>query len=240
MLTGYKRALLRIGFFISILPWWCGCVLQRGVDFGSRAGRAEDIPIIRVYNVEPESWPARNQTILLLPPLGAVTQEYRDSLQRDLQEEFQKYFNARVSDISPKGKMEEYVSGKNLAPESGFFDFEEIKRLGTLMQADYVGCTWVQEIRPYPPQILSLYITILDVSRGVLLAELDATFNASEQKVVVALEDYLQRRRSRSFDLNSLNFMLQSPSEFHLFAVSECCRAMAMELAPQADTKLWP
>ena len=217
-----------------------GCVLQRGVDFGSRAGRAENIPVIRVYNVGPEAWPDQTQTILLLPPLGNAIPKYRESLQLDLQEELQKYFNARVVGVSARGKMEEYVAEKNLAPESGFFDFEEVKRLGALMQADYVVCTWVQEIRPYPPQILSLYMTILDVQRGDLLIELDATFNAAEQKVVVALEDYLQRRRARTYDRNSLDMMLQSPNDFHLFAVSECCRAMALELVPQPETKLWP
>ncbi len=218
----------------------CGCVLQRGVDFGSRAGRAENIPVIRVYNVVPGSWPDQTQTVLLLPPLGQAIPKYRESLQLDIQEEFQKYFNARVVSVGARGKMEEYVSEKNLLPESGFFDFEEIKRLGALMQADYVVCTWIQEVRPYPPQILSLYITMLDVQGGNLLIELDATFNAAEQKVVVALEDYLQRRRARTYDRNSLDVMLQSPSDFHLFAISECCRAMALELAPPPKTKIWP
>lgn len=239
MLSGKQRLVSSIGA-TGLLTLLCGCVLQRGVDFGSRAGRAEDIPIIRVYNVAADAWPSQDQTLLLLPPLGEVTPKYRDSLQLDLQEEFQKYFNTRVVDVGAKGKMEEYVSAKNLAPESGFFDFEEVKRLGALMQADYVGCVWIQEIRPYPPQTLSLYMTILDVQRGSLLIELDATFNAAEQKVVVALEDYLQRRRSRTFDRNSLDVMLQSPAEFHLFAISECCRAMALELMPQPETKIRP
>ncbi|MDD2235983.1 MAG: hypothetical protein PHP44_00420 [Kiritimatiellae bacterium] len=229
-----------------LLPAWVlaaglsGCVLQRGVDFGSRAGRAENIPVIRVYNVMNEAWPDQTQTVLLLPPLGQVTPKYRESLQLDLQEEFQKYFNSRVVSVGARGKMEEYVAEKNLVPESGFFDFEEIKRLGELMQTDYVVCTWIQEVRPYPPQSLSLYITILDVTRGDLLIELDATFNAAEQKVVVALENYLQRRRARTYDRNSLDMMLQSPSDFHLFAISECCRAMALELAPTLQTKIWP
>lgn len=222
-----------VGFF------FCGCIAQRGVDFGTFAGRGEDIPIIRVYNTQPGSAPLPGETVLLLPPLGDVS-SFQASLQLDFQEELQKYLNSRVVNISPVGKLAEYVTEENLAPEKGFFDFGEIKRLGELMQTEYVFCTWVQKLRPYPPQVLSLYIAILDVRKGVLIAELDATFNAAEQKVVISLQDFLQRRRARQFDRNNLQTMLQSPSEFHLFAAAECCRALAMEMLHQEELKILP
>ncbi len=209
-----------------------GCIARRGKDFGSYVGRAEDIPIIRVFNVESDIYPTPKQTILLLPPLGPISPKMRDSLQLDFQEEFQKYFNARVVTISAKGSMAEYVTEKNLAPESGFFDYDEVLRLGSLMQSDFVVCIWVQELRPYPPQTLALYLAIMDVNGNHLIAELDARFNAAEQKVNIALQDYLQRRVARKFDRGSLDMMLRSPAEFHLFATAECSRALAQELIP--------
>ena len=224
----------------GILIVTSGCIAQRGRDFGSFAGRPEDIPVIRVYNVQEGNYPGPSQTMLLLPPLGEISPAFRDSLQLDIQEEFQNYFNARITSINAEGKMAEYVAAKNLAPEAGFFDFAEIGRLCELMQTEYAICTWVQELRPYPPQVLTVYMTILDVKQKKLIAELDATFNASEQKVVIALQDYLQRRRARKFNRSNLDFMLQSPSEFQRFAISECCHTLALELAPRQKVKLWP
>lgn len=194
-------------------------------------GRAENIPLIRVYNVGDQGAPTSRDTILILPPLGHAGM-YQSKLLSSFQEEFQKYFNARVVSVSGEGRMGEYVNQQNLVPEDGFFDFEEIKRFGSIMQSEYVACIWVQEVRAYPPQVLSLYMTILDVNAGSLLIELDATFNASDQKVVVALQDYLQRRRARRFDRQNLDVMLQSPTEFHQFVAAECSRAMAQELSP--------
>jgi hypothetical protein len=230
----------KIAWLLPLVLLLSGCIAQRGVDFGSFAGRAEDIPVIRVYNVNPGSYPPAGETILLLPPLGDLPGDFNIKLQLDFQEELQKYFNARVVSISPTGRLNAYVTEENLAPEKGFFDFGEIKRLGELMQTEYVFCVWVQELRPYPPQVLSLYAAILDTQEGSLVAELDATFNAAEQKVVVSLQDFLQRRRARQFDRNSLNMMLQSPSEFHLFVAAECSRALAMEMIPPETIKIRP
>lgn len=217
-----------------------GCIARRGADFGSYVGRGENIPIIRIFNVEQNSYPTSKQTILLLPPLGDITSKFQNSIQHDLQEEFQTYFNARITSISPQGSMAEYVTEQNLAPENGFFDYDEILRLGKLMQADFVICTWIQELRPYPPQLLALSMAVMDVNKNRLTAELDARFNASEQKVVIAMQDYLQRRIARKFDRASLDMMLSSPAAFHVFAMAETCRALALELIPSEREEFFP
>ncbi|NCD35010.1 MAG: hypothetical protein EOL87_16530 [Spartobacteria bacterium] len=207
-----------------------GCVLKRGDDFGSYVGRSETVPIIRVYNVSAGKAPPASTTVMILPPLGDIKSPYSESLQQDIQEELQKYLNARVVTASPKGKLSEYVTEENLAPESGFFDFGEIARLGSLLGVDYMFCTWVSDWRPYPPQTLSLYLVLLETKNGSVLAELDAVFEASEQRVHVALENYLQRRVSRPYDKQNFNVLLESPTAYRHFVVAECCRAMAFEL----------
>ncbi len=227
--TGWWRCGLVCATLISVLA---GCVLQRGVDFGSPLGAPEDIRAIRLYNVNTNLFLTEQQAVLMLPPLGNVTPELRDALQQRLLEAAQNYFTARVVGVSPYGKLAAYINEKNLVPEKGFFNFGEISFLGQLMQGDYIICVWVQAVRQYPPQNVALYMAIVESATSEVVAQLDANMDASEQEVLVSLADYLQRRRARPFSRADLDVMLQSPSEYQAFVASECFRVLTYKFSP--------
>ena len=73
---------------------------------------------------------------------------------------------------------------------------------------------------------------MVDSASGAAIGEMEATFDAKEQQVVVALRNNLQSRRAREFDDSSLDVMLRSPSEFQNFVATVCCRELAQALWP--------
>ena len=220
--------------------WWCGilavgltgCVAQRGVDFGHWAGSPEMIPLTRPYNIKKSERPTPADLIALLPPLGVMQEKSNNEFQQRILQEAQKYFPARVIDIDPQGPLSEYLNGDNLAPTTGIFDFQEVARVGRLMSAKYVLSVWVREVRAHPPQRVTLYFAMVDSASSTAIGEMEATFDAKEQQVVVALRNNLQSRRAREFDDSSLDVMLRSPSEFQAFVATVCCRELAQALWP--------
>ena len=220
--------------------WWCGvlalgltgCVAQRGVDFGHWAGSPEMIPLTRPYNIKKSVKPNPADLIALLPPLGVMQEKSNNEFQQRILQEAQKYFPARVIDIDPRGPLSEYLNVENLAPTTGIFDFQEVARVGRLMSSKYVLAVWVREVRSHPPQLVTLYFAMVDSASGTAIGEMEATFDAKEQQVVVALRNNLQSRRAREFDDSSLDVMLRSPSEFQGFVATVCCRELAQALWP--------
>lgn len=209
-----------------------GCVAQRGVDFGHWAGSPEMIPLTRPYNIKKSVKPAPADLIALLPPLGVMQEKNNNEFQQRILQEAQKYFPARVIDIDPRGPLSEYLNAENLAPTTGIFDFQEVARVGRLMSSKYVLATWVREVRSHPQQLITLYFAMVDSASGAAIGEMEATFDAKEQQVVVALRNNLQSRRAREFDDSSLDVMLRSPSEFQGFVATVCCRELAQALWP--------
>ena len=221
-----------IWFGMALAAGLTGCVAQRGVNFGHWAGSPEMIPLTRPYNIRKSEKPVASDLIALLPPLGVMEEKNSAEFQQRILQEAQKYFAARVIDIDPQGPLSEYLSVENLAPTTGIFDFQEVGRVGRLMSAKYVLAVWVREVRSHPPQRVSLYLAMVESASGAAVGEMEATFDAKEQQVVVALRNNLQSRRAREFDDSSLDVMLRSPSEFQGFVATVTCRELAHALWP--------
>ena len=225
-----KRRIIWLG--MALAAGLTGCVAQRGVDFGHWAGSPEMIPLTRTYNIRKSEKPAPSDLIALLPPLGVMDEQSGHEFQQRILQEAQKYFQARVIDIDPKGPLSEYLNVENLAPTTGIFDFQEVARVGRLMSSKYILGVWVREVRTHPPQRVSLYMAMVDSNSGAAIGEMEATLDAKEQQVVVALRNNLQSRRAREFDDSSLDVMLRSPSEYQGFVATVTCRELAHALWP--------
>ncbi len=209
-----------------------GCAVQRGRDFGHWAGMAEPVRLVRVYNVDESRLLTTNAVLLLLPAVNDMPQPYRADFQHALLKQLQYYTPARVVDAEPRGSLAEYLKQENIAPTAGQFDFQECGRIGQLLGATHVICCRVKDYRLNPHQLLQLYMAIIESTSGRVIAELDGTFDAAEQQTVLALDDYLQARRSREYDKTNLEIILRSPSEYASFVNAQCCRALAMRIWP--------
>ena len=207
-----------------------GCVAQRGIDFGVWGGNAERIEFVRV--TQPPDSPSfqGDETVLLLPPMGNIATEQLERLNRILSQEIRNYFPITVFEIEANDSLKRYISKQNLVPFGDKFDAEEVARIGGLLGVSHVLCTFVRDYRPHPPQNLALYLSLIETSERQISAEVNADFDATEQQVVMALRNYLQRRRARVFDKTSLEIMLRSPSEYQAFAMASCSQELAEEL----------
>lgn len=211
----------------GILLAFCGCVAQRGIDFGHWAGTSERIPMTRTYNIQKNKRVTTNDIVVLLPPLGNLPPISQDRFPQILLQEVQKYFPARAIEVTSSGNLKEYVSQDNLSPTAGVFDFQEAARVGRLLSASYVLCTWVREARVHPPQSLVLHFVLVETASSQPIGEMDATYNASEQEVVMAARNHLQSRLARRFDSTSLNILLRSPEEYQTFVAAACMSTLA-------------
>ena len=218
----------RMGLGIAGILWAsCGCVAQRGMDFGHWAGTSERIPLTRTYNIQKNKHITADDVMVLLPPLGNLPATGQNRFPQILLQEVQKYFPARIIEVTSDGNLKKYVSPDNLSPTVGVFDFQETARVGRLFGASHVLCTWVREARVHPPQSLALYFVLVEVASSQPIGEMEATYNASEQEVVIAARNHLQRRLARRFDNTSLHILLRSPEEYQTFVVAECMNILA-------------
>ncbi|HBA84113.1 MAG TPA: hypothetical protein DCZ95_08475 [Verrucomicrobia bacterium] len=222
-----------LGLFVGgALAFTEGCVVKRGIDFGHWAASAEKIPLIRKYNVETSRLPGASARVALLPPINHMPEPTRTQFRDILLTDLRNHVPVQIFEVDEQGPLAEYVREDNLAPTVGVFDFQEAGRLGRLLGASHVLCVRVRDFRLHPPQVLALYLAMVETSSGQVIAEFDASYDASEQQVVMAMDDYLQSRRARGYDKTNLEIMMRSPMEFHSFVCTQCSRALAETLWP--------
>jgi hypothetical protein len=207
-----------------------GCAVYRGVDFGHWAGRAEDRALTQVYDVKPIRLPQSGESILVLPPMGKMDETYRSVLHTRVFVEAQQNIPARVNMLQIDRRLAEYVNEKNMVPVAGQFDFQEVGRVGRLLGASHVICIWVNKAIFNAPQNLDLYFAVVESEEGTVVAQMSAQFDASEQKVVIALNDYLQAYRAREFDRPNLDFIQRSPNEYIAFVANRSMNVLESAL----------
>ncbi len=211
----------------GLLSMTAGCVAQRGLDFGHWAGSSERIPLMRTYDIQKGQRITDQNVLVVLPPLGNLPPAGGEHFRQSLVQEAQKYFAARIIDVDPTGNLGEYVGQDNLCPTAGVFDAQEAARVGRLLGASHILCTWVREARVHPPQSLVLYFDLVEVASSQSIGQMDATFDASEQEVVLEARDHLQSRLARHFDSTSLDILLRSPEQYQAFVAAECMATLA-------------
>ncbi len=208
----------------------CGCVAKRGVTFGHWAMRSERINTIRVFVPENRAGFSDNEKILLLPPIGNMPTDNLDQLQKHIHQEMLNYFRAPVYTVSRDGRMKEYLHEDNLLLTSDQFDLQEAGRIGELLGATHALCVLVRQFRPYPPQVLALSLVMVETRTREAVAEMDATFDASQQEVMIAADQYMQTRLAREYSAQNLDILLRSPTQYSGFVSSYCCRVLAQVL----------
>jgi hypothetical protein len=214
--------------FISFL--FVSCVSKRGVDFGYWARSGESINTIHVFTPDTNRNMAVCKRVLILPPIGDMPAANLDKLQNNLQKEMQNYFAEPVFTLDKNGDLREYLRKGNITAASDQFNYTEIGKIGEIAAVSHVMAVRVRDFRPYPPQILSVHLVLIESESDNVIAEINANFDASQQVVVLSADDYLQRRLARNYDSQSLDMLLSSPSEYSLFVSAECCRALAEKL----------
>jgi hypothetical protein len=149
---------------------------------------------------------------------------------QDLLREGQRFLRPRVVGLELDESVSQYVTEENLAPTPGIIDAQEAARLGQVLNASYVLCVWVSKAKVYAPQELAAHFVVVCSETGRVVGEMDAHFNAEEQRVVVAAGEYLQGRRAREYDRSNLEIMLRSPAEYRTFVASLCIRALDRDI----------
>lgn len=214
-----------------------GCVVKRGVDFGHWARTGERMELVKVFINTAEARLKGNETMVLLPLLGSMPQKYSQDLQNNLLQEMKNYFPVRIVAVKKDGPLSDYLEGENLLLNGNILNAQEIGRIGQIAGASHVICVVVNEFRAYQPQNLSLTIQVIDSKLCSTVAEVNANLDCAEQQVVMALADYLQGREARKMDVQSLDILLRSPTEFGAFASAKCAKIMADNLWPDKILK---
>jgi hypothetical protein len=212
-----------------------GCLAQRGADFGHWSRTPERIELVRVFKTESDTPFAVGERMLVLPPVGQGLEEARRGLLNHILREIQYASAVHPFQIGDRVLPARYWREDNVADATGRFDLQEVVRIGRLFETRYVLCVHVRAWRPYAPQVLALHMTLVHVEAGERVAELNASFNAAEQQVVVAMDDWLQARRARKYDAQSLDIMLRSPAEFGAFATARCVQSLFHALKKTTD-----
>ena len=214
-----------------------GCVVQRGDDFGSWIGRAEPTSLVQITK-DPGTLPLKSgDRCLLLPISGSMSESSAQLLQQDFFREACNYLPANVCTLPASARAATYASANNLYPDGITLDVQEACRLGALLNVNYVIAVQVREYRPYHPQILTLRLSLLDVTARHMRICMEAAFDARQQQLVTAIGDYLQARRARKYDNTNLEIMLRSPAEYAAFSAAFCCQSLSETLATSALAK---
>jgi len=200
---------------------------QRGLDFGHWAQSGEKLNIIRIRHIPGMKSMTSNDKMLVLPPLGITDTEQTKTLHTSICREMRNYMPATVFAAEINGDAADYIAADNMTMTDDTMNGPEAARLGRALGASYVLCSKVRQIRPYPPQILDIFMAVIDTKTGRPMVSLSAAFNASDQQIVIAVAQYLQRRRARKYNDNSLDIMLRSPTEYQAFVAAECSKALA-------------
>ncbi len=210
---------------LSALPL-AGCVAKRGVDFGHWSRTPERIEPIRVMRTDRDAAFSVGDRLLVLTPVGkAAPPDARQGLLNNMIREIQHATPLHPFSLD-SAVPARYWREDNIADAGGRFDLDEIVRLGALFNAPYALCVHVNAWRPYPPQVLALRMTLVDIAAGEPLAELNGSFHAEEQQVVVAMDDWLQARRARKYDAHNLDILLRSPAEYSAFVSARCVQRL--------------
>jgi len=206
---------------------------MHGKQFGSWAGTGERINTIKVFSAPDTNdvW----KKVIILPPVGKMPQPNLAQLQKNMQQEMQNYFSEPVFTLNEDGGRAKDLNEDNITLTADQFDCQEVGRIGRLYGGSHVMCVLVRQFRAYPPQILNLHIALVETTSNRAVAELTANFDASQQVVVLAADEYLQSRLARNYDLQSLDMLLGSPSEYCTFVSAQCCRALAESLRNNKD-----
>jgi hypothetical protein len=211
-----------------------GCVLQRGEDFGSWAGRPEATTLVRITK-DPEIRPlATADRCLLLPITGELPEPQARMLQQTFFREACNYLTANIIELKDNERPAGYATRHNLYPDGITLNVQEASRLGALLGMTHVIAVYVREYRPYHPQVLTLRLALVDVRTKRQCVNMEAAFDATQQQLMKTMAEYLQARRARKNDTTNLEIMLRSPTEYAAFAASFCCKSLSQTLPKAA------
>jgi hypothetical protein len=232
-----QRRLCQSLILLSSVALLAGCVSKRGIDFGHWALQGEHINTIRIFESESRKNLTGKERVLLLPVMDGDAKESRAILQAQFFRSMKTYLPVRVVLAEENNAYTSYLQEDNLIAPDGQFDVSEAGRIGKLHGATHVLCVGIREWQQYPPQTLALTITMIDCASQQVILAMDATFDASEQQVVMALGDHLQRRKAMKYSDHSLDTLLRSPTKYAMFVASQCNRAIAAKLWPRIELK---
>ena len=218
----------RLAALLAALPViLAGCVLVRGRDFGSWAQSGEKIDLVHLIGPITDKRMEPNARIAMIPIFGDMPQPYLDQLNRNLLNEAKIYFQVNTIDVDRYGRFESYIRKENLMPVDGVFNASEIGRLGRILGVPYVLCARLVSYRLHPPQELAMHFILVDTSTFSAWFEMKASYDASEQAVLILADRYLRSRVGKPYNQTNLDILLRSPSQYSSFVSAHAMGSMA-------------
>jgi hypothetical protein len=205
-------------------------------DFSGQSSRPTDH--FRVQFLVPEEIaqrPIAVGSLLLLEPVGMVDAKQSQTLMMAIWQELQQLLPGLVRSPRQGGPFAPYTSGANLTMDDGRLNEAELERIGRLAGASHLLIARVISYRPYHPQSLIMEWILLDVAQRRAVLVMAGALDATEQKVLMAAENYVRSRRSDPSASSGLDVMLRSPREFCRFGAALATDALKGWVEPGAD-----
>jgi hypothetical protein len=213
------------------------CLLLSGLLLGLLTGcktsslvmSADPRSPVRLHTAPAKTFIPAEQ-ILLLPPMGAADLKIRHDFQQQIFSSAQRHFTAPLQMATGNSAYAAYLSDSNLILPDGTFNLPEITSIGRLMNASHVICPYIREIRPYHPQQISLYITVIRMDTGEITADLSGVFDAGDPTVQDYFRRYRKANQTKDSSPHDLRMEMRSPALFQTFVSEMCCILMAEKL----------
>ena len=179
--------------------------------------------------------PVPIESLLLLPPVGLADEAQSLMFMLGMWQELQQNLPGIVRTPRTEGPFAPYTDASNLLMDDGRIDGDELERIGRLAGASHLLIARVIHYRPYHPQSIIMEWHLLDVKRKRQVLILAGAMDASEQKVLIAANNYVRSRRSDPTSSGSVDVLLRSPREYSRFTSAQAADALKAWLRPKDE-----
>lgn len=227
---------LAAGLLAALVAYGAGCTTGTMRLYNHHSFRPNEQ--FRVQFLLPEGMverPVQITSLLLLPPVGFESEEQSMQWMLAIWQELQQNLPGIVRTPRRDGPYTPYTSEHNLLMDDGRIDGDELERIGRLAGASHLLFPRIINYRPYPPQSIIMEWILLDVKEKQSVLILAGAMDASEQKVLIAAQHYVNNRRSDPSTSGSLEVLLRSPREYSRFVSAQAADSLKAWVRPTSE-----
>ncbi len=215
------------GLLMLLLLGGTGCAAVYNRDYGRVPFQpARHFHVQLLYPTDSPEKPINVGSLLVLPPVGNLSEEQENMFFLSLWQELQQILPGAIRAPKTDGPFAGYIRTDNIFLDDGRMAMGELERIGRLANTSHLLVVRIVEYRPYHPQRIAMEWSLLDVEKEQIVLIMVGGLDAAEQKVLVAADGFLRSRRARPYNTGNLDLLLRSPREYSGFAMAQAVDAL--------------